>query len=67
MLRGIAFYILLVPLIALVVLVTVLSRSLVAAGATLMVVAALEGLALVYLAAWRIEGNGVAFALAERR
>jgi hypothetical protein len=67
MLRGIAFYILMVPLITAVVVVTALTRSFAAGAVTLAVLATLEGAALIYLAAWRIDGNGVAFALAERR
>jgi hypothetical protein len=67
LLRGLAFYVLLIPLIVLVTVVAFVSRSLVAGAVTLLLIATLEGLALVYVAAWRIEGNGVAFALAERR
>ena len=67
LLRGLVFYVLVIPLIVVVVFVTVLSRSLVAGAATLTVMATLEGFVMVYLAAWRIEGNGVGFALAERR
>ena len=67
LLRGLVFYVLLIPLIVVVVTVTVLFRSLVAGGLTLMVMASVEGLAVIYLAAWRIEGNGVSFAIAERR
>jgi hypothetical protein len=67
LLRGLVFYVLVIPLIVVVVFVTVLSRSLVAGAATLTVMATLEGFVTVYLAAWRIEGNGVGFAIAERR
>jgi hypothetical protein len=67
LLRGLAFYVLLIPLVLVVTVVAFLFRSLPAAAVTLLLMASLEGLALVYVAAWRIEGNGIAFALAERR
>jgi hypothetical protein len=67
MLRGLAFYLLVLPLIVAVIVTGFVTRSFWLAGTVAALIAALEGAGLVWLAAWRIRGNGLAFALAERR
>jgi hypothetical protein len=65
--RALIFYVLVIPIVAVVVTALFLTRQVAIAGAAICVIASVEGAVLVLIAGWRIAGNGLAFALAERR
>jgi hypothetical protein len=67
LLRALIFYVLLAPIVVASVLAMFLTRQVAIAAAATCVIASVEGAVLVLATAWRISGNGLAFALAERR